>query len=187
MRFDPKLISTNDADDLAADLPEELALLGAALSVDAARLAERYPVEQCVAKFDIAEYDAVERSVVASGVTALPVSMSARAWRATTKRTAAAIALVAASIALAIYVGGISNWQHGAPLADQGPVRGFVYGGIVHDASDGAAVLQVVPAGRMDDLLPLRGAFFRELSGPQQEAVLDLLEEDALAQGSVSI
>ena len=187
MRFDPKLISADDADDLAADLPEELALLGAALSVDAARLAERYPVEPSVAKFDIAKYGVEEHGVAAPGVTAPPASISVRGWRATIKRTAAAITLVAASIALAIYAGGFEFSQHGAPLADQGPVRGLLIGGIVNEASDAPAVLHVVPAGRTDDLLPLRGAFFRELSGPQQEAVLDLLEEDALTQGSVSI
>jgi len=175
---------SNDADDLAADLPEELALLGAALSLDAARLAERYPVEQSIEEYRVLEHGSVETGVRAPA--------APRGWRATATmypatRTAAAITLVAASIALAIYVGGISNWQDGAPLADQGPVRGLLFGGIVNEASDAPAVLHVVPAGRTDDLLPLRGAFFRELSGPQQEAVLDLLEEDALAQGSVSI
>jgi hypothetical protein len=54
-------------------------------------------------------------------------------------------------------------------------------------ATDAAGVVQLIPSARPDEPLPLEGAFFRQLSSPQQEAVLDLLEDNALAQGSASI
>jgi hypothetical protein len=180
MRFDPKLTPADDAAEPAGDLPEELALLGRALSDDAARLAGRYPAEHGL--------DAPAASAAARG--RLATASTSAVSRRTVTRTAAAIALAAASIALAAYMGGLEYWKngdylrHGAPLADQGPARGIFDGGAVHDA---AGAVQLVPAAGSDDPLPLRGAFFRELSRPQQEAVLDLLEEDALAQGSVSI
>ncbi len=174
MRLDPETTPQPDADpsDLIDGLSEELALLARALTEDAARLADRYAADHglsatCAALEPLASVSKRARSVVP------------RSWRA-----AAAVAAVAASTALATYLGQNFVGQHEAPLADQGPARGLVHS---VRSPTAAGVVQLVPSARTDELLPLRGAFFRELSSPQQEAVLDLLEDDALAQGSASI
>jgi len=178
MRFDPKWMPADlnspldGTAELPDDLPEDLALLGCALSDDAERLAERYP----------AQHDSIAPIASAAAQRWRIIAGTTSATTTAATATAAALALVAASIALLIYAGGIPFRQPGATLADQGPARGMV-----HNASDAADVLQLVPSVWTDNLPPLRGAFFRELSGPQQEAVLDLLEENALAQSSVSI
>lgn len=140
---------TTPPGDGADDLPAELAPLAGRLAREADRLAERYP---------------------AAALREHPQSSARRRHRW-------ALAALAATLLLAAGIGSVGRWIEApaaAPQAQSIAARGAAP--LAASATSAASTVRPqsrsIPAPRF-----LPAASFHKLSAPQQEAVLDLLEE----------
>lgn len=171
------------------DLPDHLATLAQQLGDDARRLAEMYPAG------NPSRWQAQGRSslglthgwTAAAAAVFLVASVGAGVWMAGHRAAAPGTArLQLPQLAdergeLAAKAGGPSD-QHGAPAADDGSriaaqeQHRIVEENQAEQRPDPGEGLRWVPAG-----------LFQSLSGPEQEALLDLMEGDALEPASLSI
>jgi hypothetical protein len=179
MPFDPRTSYLEDHDPQwdrldEQDLPDDLAHLAAQLSEDAERLATSYPAAQSDVWLASAAVDAsVEKS-----------SASWHRW----VRIAAAVAAISLTAGTGAWVLNSRTFspdntaQLQTPLAiDSQPLPRPLHSAGLHSSQSRPTEVTpmdspVVPAG-----------FFQTLSGPEQEAMLDLMEEEGIDQASLSI
>ncbi len=150
-------------DERESTLPPELMALGDQLGVDADFLARRFPA----GSQRKAEEVAATRETLASNV----------ARRGNVRRGGAAAAIIIAAI------GGwriaALNHQHNVPAVDEGPpivaVQQVTSPSRQTLADDNPATKELTPRG------------FGELTGAEQEAVLDLMQDQSSGQAQLSI
>jgi hypothetical protein len=173
MRFEPKLFHEQDepirdpadkpVEALSGDLPDELAALGAQLGDDADSLARSYPA----------------RRFIEAELTGEPAVRGKRRWIRWTG--AAAAALLAA---------GLWRVVDDRTSIDDSPPRAI---SAVPNAEAGAnrpvaavdgSIAAAKPAA---DETGLPASIFRSLTGAEQEAVLDLMQDGARPHGQLTI
>lgn len=177
MRFDPKLFRAADHDldalrravDFPDELPDDLEFLGDQLSEEASLMARRYPSS---ADLPGARFPAKTS----------PSRRSEPAPRGRTWGLAGASRLAAAVLLVVAGTWGSLHWLGGPDAPD-----GFMPGGTLSPdglaQGDGARLFEdeglsplIVPAG-----------YFQSLSAPEQEALLDLMENEDADLISLSI
>jgi hypothetical protein len=152
------------------DLPDDLAHLAAQLSEDADRLATSYPAAQSEVWLASAAADASDEKIAAS-------------WHRWV-RIAAAVAAVSLTAGTGAWI--VSSRTpspdntaqfHPPVVSEPQPL---------HSAQLQEALASPTEVTPMDSPVVPAG-FFQTLSGPEQEAMLDLMEEEGLDQASLSI
>jgi hypothetical protein len=142
-------------------LPADLEQLGEQLSADAARLADRYPPGEC------------------------RVTPAALAAAARPRRQASWFAAAAAALLLAAGMGGWAGWQAiQSRQAASAPDR-VAEGPAGAPPSDHTTAV-ALPEPNLPETLPA-AVFFGDLSPTEQEAVLDVIEQQGHEQAQLSI
>jgi hypothetical protein len=168
----PRPFENNDDLDRETDLDEfpspEFEALAEQLADDARMLAERYPAPAL----------APLHALASTGEQRPSTEIGSARWPRWRK-------IVAASVLVAAAIGA---WYGTRPGDKQGEwavdARQVDQRRANQDRRDTNPVVDdLQPVGRQ----PLPAISFQEFTGPEQEAVLDLLEENALSQGSLSI
>ena len=161
MPFEPRLVHPDDPawSDAACDDEGELAL-----PPDLALLAEQLTAD--------AVYIAERHTAAARTTSPLPAT-SEGSWR---RGLTAAVVLLAVSAGIARW----TSWP--TPLQTAGPAT--VQGDRIRLVNDHR---QVTSDRKQPADSPLPAYFFQGLSGPEQEGLLDLLEEESTRQSSLSI
>jgi len=180
MPFEPGIVGSGDQewDDLAElELPDELALLGSQLQDDAAYLARRYPAHYP----EVPDYAQSPQQGLALGRDRAP-GRGLRRWML---GAAAAVALVAAGTWAMSYWTGRRDQTHSVskapPVGDDGRLARLP--APTFDAAESPpeeAPMVTVPAFQ-------QGAFLWDVTGPELEGVLDLMESDASEGARLSI
>jgi hypothetical protein len=173
MPFDPKLIQPDDAPLLPGgelDLPADLALLAEQLGEDAAHLAARYPADRAPAV-------ALSAELIESAARIKRHSRMRVAWIAAASLASVAVLTISVAIAL----------QNQGEVA---PTRGTL--------AASPATTNPAPAAEAPELVSLPGPHaaagtlspgtlsLGELSGPELEALLDLLSAEPKSAASIS-
>jgi hypothetical protein len=174
MRFEPRLFRDDDqpvvkpagaaSDELSADLPDELAALGAQLSDDATSLALAYPADR-----------------------ALTIGTAHHAARHGKRRW---LRWTGAAAALLIVLGTWHFIEDRASVDDSPPPH--IISAVSHTDTSTSRPLAVADratsAGKpmaVDNGLP--ASIFRGLTGAEQEAVIDLMQDNAQQHGQLTI
>lgn len=170
MPFDPKLIQPDDAPlraDGDLDLPGDLARLAEQLSDDAACLASRYPASAC------------GDAVLAAELVESAKRIKSASRRRMISAVGAGLAAVAGLAALVAFAPSLFQ-QSSSDRADALPLAG-------RPSFRTAAAPIVVPVVESTSL-PVRppSLSLGELSGPEMEALFDLLQHDPRRAGSIS-
>jgi hypothetical protein len=164
-----------------ANWPEELSLLASQLSADAARLAAIYPVDRAYPadRMDLGR-DTTELPIVAAAAPTPAIvgwisSIRGARW------IAAAAVLALASLAT------FSAYPSLDPVAEPNAIP-VVQVAVNGDGVNRDGVSRDGGASSLQDAAMLfEETGFENLSSPAQEALLDLFEDDQLAQSSLSI
>jgi len=180
-----------------ADWPEELSLLAGQLSADAARLAAIYPVDRTnVGRGEsnlptVAAAEVTASDVAAADASPAVFASAAIGWISSTRGArwiAAAAVLALASLAT------FSAYPPLDPVvAPNAAPAVLIAANAVQIAANGEAGAGTQDAALLEatGLFEASGLFeesgFENLSSPAQEALLDLFEDDQLAQASLSI
>jgi hypothetical protein len=181
MPFDPKILSDQDdqrVDGSQSELPAELLALGEQLRCDAAWLAERYPPKSFAGLVAVGSAEPDEIKSARPN----PQRRWVVAWSAV-----AALVLVA-------FVGGVIVWQS---LSNSEAVRtrtaraedssnNRADSGQREAAADNQANWRMT-AGPSSVSLGEAEAFLMRVSGPELEAVLDLMEADEADHSNLSL
>ncbi len=162
-----------DSADDHDDLPEPLAALAEQLRSDAQRVAEQYPLRDEVAArvFAAARETPAAPRMLAESAPAGPRSYGRR-W----------IAVAVVFVSAGLLISGVSRWGVGGFGDRGGRAPSARVAGNAHETVDREIVAAVATEAQ-----PIDESGFEELSGPAQEAILDLFEENALTQTSLSI
>ena len=172
MPFDPKLIQPDDAPlraDGDLDLPDDLARLAAQLGDDATRLAQQYPASACG--------DAVLAAELVESARRIKDG-SRRRTRAVGVAMGAGLAAIAGLAALVTF--GQPWLRPGGALPKPSPLAGRPS---LRSAVGPMAAPSIEPLSLTS---PSPTLSLGELSGPEMEALFDLLQHDPRRAGSVS-
>lgn len=168
MHFEPRIIS-DDGEDF--DLPDDLLILAEQLTADADRLATVYPVDRQVRSPEVA----ADVASIAAG--AVPRVSPKFNWR----RIAGAAAV--------LFAVGVGGWAaFGLRDVGQQPENIAALRTNSNVAEQNNATKVTTVSSRVADSVPaMSSVLFQDLTGPEQEAVLDLLEGDGSQPASLSI
>jgi len=162
MRFDPKIVDDGESefdDSLELELPDDLAALGRHLESDAADLARRYPCDEN--------------------------TIPGRSARSNVRRRLAWTAAAVAVILLTVTAGPLWRSVLESPTA----VEEMSVADHYSNVAPSVVVHEPEPTGELLDTVPVLypATFLQDVSGPELEGVLDLIEHEATDEEGLSI